>query len=153
MATKTQACCSCGKEVYGIWNDDKTGKEWPHCKACGPKVWKTLPFRVKDRFTQHPRPKVDISFLVPHAEIEVTKVYGGKPTIRGKAAQECWDKLGTFAPYVADVQKLKDLYAAKPREKFLVYSKQGRFLDTAKTYPQAEALAGKESVIVFWGGN
>jgi hypothetical protein len=51
------------------------------------------------------------------------------------------------------VLEIYKLYKFKPKDRYMVFTKEGQFIALVKTRGHAESLAGQRNVLVFWGGH
>jgi len=154
IVLKPAVCGICGAVANAKWNDDKTGREWLFCTSirCRNAAWKLLPPHVQDRFTRKDRPRSSSMFLGPN-EIELVIYMPGKSNsvVKGPSARYCY---GAWLNSIdkTDFEQIGQLYRIAPASRFLIFNEDGCLRGIAKKRKMAETLAGKDKVIVWWGG-
>jgi len=151
-----EICGSCGAPAFGKWYGDN-GAQYMWCDkpSCREKIQSGAPQVIRDRYTMRPRPaELTPGYLQSGTnEIElVIRVKGKSPSvIRGRNARYCYNAwLESIFP--TDMEKLIQLYHIAPRSRYLVYDSDGRLRGKTRNYSDAEVLAGKNKVVVYWGG-
>lgn len=149
-----QRCDHCGEEGYALWTDPKNGSisyiwcKKPECKTV---VQAKAPAYIADAYREKIRPKHGLRNDVNEIELVIHEPGSDPSVVRGKSAQLCYDAWGYSADRT-DLIKVEQLYKIAPKSKYLIFNEDGMFLAKVTKYRDAEQIAGKERVIVWWGG-
>jgi ribosomal protein S27AE len=149
-----EKCSHCGGVAVAGWINWDTMKRYWWCGKCREIVQKSAPKEVADNYAMKDTPRASLAVYYGPNEIELV-LHGKGPAphsvIKGRNARICYDAW-TESIFDTDHIKIDQLYHIAPRARYLIYDTNGRLCAKAKRYDDAETLAGKHKVIVWWGG-
>jgi len=150
-------CGVCGRadDKGGVWQDPVTQERYIWCRSakCRKTVQINAPWRVRDRHTMHNCKPISLLAMADILnDIELSAdMKKGRDIVRGYSAKLCHDAWAYSVDSRDNLKALK-LFKLRPMSKFLIFNEDGKLVNSANSYREADKKRKKREVIVFWRG-